>query len=126
MRPTRIAASISLLNSQQGVPAADQAPLSVAARRSMIDLGYRAPSEDFANVAGPSATDVTATSSRPVSCQRDVEKTLSRWGASTIHKVMKPASRRREDRGFTARGVEATRSGAITMQQARRIGEGAE
>ena len=141
MRPTRITASICPLNSQQGAPAAVQAPRPVAARRSSIDLRYRTPGEDFrlwrddASISLPSISlpsmslpvaamtiAPAATSSRYVSCQRDVEKTPSRWGASTIHKVMKPASCRREDRGFAGGGVEATRSVAITLQQPRRIG----
>jgi hypothetical protein len=36
--------------------------------------------------------------------------------------VMMPASRRRMERDFSARGAKATRSGVITVRQMRRTG----
>ncbi len=105
MRPSRITASISVLNGQQKVSAAVHAPQSARTRGSIVHPGCRAPGDDFANVA-----------------ELSVGTTPFEWGASTIHMVMKPASRRRMDRDSSARGVEATRSGVITGQQMRRIG----
>src|SRR6266487_3691242 len=76
MRPTRITASILVLNPQQGFPAAVQALQSVRMRHSIVHLGWYAPGAEFADVAGRVPT---ATSKGHVSCQRDVEQTLSEW-----------------------------------------------